>query len=175
LANLSKEEIEAAAKERDRLQKEEEEERKQRLEAAIELGEVQINASMEVVDKRALLSKGLNVSKAKLRSMEAEKEQDRLERRQKEMIRREENERRREEAEKRRQKEEQARRMLVEAEKQAKEVEKRKAEEKEREKHELAAKMARKVTDDQISDAKARYLARRKAQQGKGLEDSDSD
>ncbi|KAJ3135943.1 hypothetical protein HK100_002256 [Physocladia obscura] len=177
-SNLSAKDIAAATAERERREKERASEEKERLEAAINRGEAKINASNEVVDKRVLLKGGLNVSRTKLRVIDEEREADerdreriREEERQKE---REERERKRVEIEKRRAKEEQAKRLLEETEKQMAESEEKRLQKIAREREDLLQKMVKKSTEAVVLDARARYLARKKAQeQQKGEADSD--
>ncbi|KAJ3310517.1 hypothetical protein HDU76_003347 [Blyttiomyces sp. JEL0837] len=180
---LTPEQIKLAAQERERREKEAEEERQERLQAAIKAGEAKINDSNELVDKRALLTRGLNISKSKIRSLQQEKEDEERERqetRERERRRREEEEaereERRKEAEKRRVKEELARRLREDVERQKVLEEEKLRKAQEEEKLALAAKMAKKATEETVSDAKARYLARKAAMsKSTKLEESDSD
>ncbi|KAJ3064012.1 hypothetical protein HDU98_000236 [Podochytrium sp. JEL0797] len=176
-AALTKEEIDAAARDRERRATEKAQEEKEQLEAAVRRGEVKMNASNEIVDKRALLKSGLNISRTKVRTLNEEREADERDRRAAEDARRakerEERERKHADFEKRRVKEEQARRLLEETEKQMREGERKRAEEIAREKEEVAAMMAKKATVEVVTDARARYLARKKAQEEAAANDSD--
>lgn len=123
-----------------------------------------VNDSGEIVDKRQLLSGGLNVSK-KSRTIEEERRlreegeaREYLERK-----RKEEAERRMEAERKRKAREEQLMRMAANLEQQAQE---RVMEEKKRklqEEEELKQKLARKNDESAVMDARARYLARKAA------------
>ncbi|KAJ3286508.1 hypothetical protein HDU79_006425 [Rhizoclosmatium sp. JEL0117] len=176
-ANLTAEEIAAATAERERRAKEKELEEKEKLEEAIKRGELKINADNEIVDKRALLKGGLNISRTKIRTLNEEREQDEADRRraaaEQRAKEREERERKHAEMEKRRAKEEQALRLLEETERQKREGNAKRAAEIAKEKEAVAASMARKATEDVVLDARARYLARKKAQEAKKDEDSD--
>ncbi|KND01204.1 uncharacterized protein SPPG_04294 [Spizellomyces punctatus DAOM BR117] len=137
---------------------------------AIRKGLVQLNDSEEVVDKRQLLSGGLNLTSRTVKRQAQEREEREREARQYAAKKAEEERARL--MERRAAKEQQARaRELVLRQQQEKEEEDRKR--KEREQEELARKLARKTTDETVSDARARYLARKKAQAQQPEEDSD--
>ncbi|KAJ3186562.1 hypothetical protein HDU85_007382 [Gaertneriomyces sp. JEL0708] len=149
------------------------EEVKKRKNEAIRKGLVAVNDSEEVVDKRQLLSGGLNLtSKSVKRHEEERRERERQARELAEKKAAEERTRHLERESMRKQQE--RARALVEEQQRQKEEDDRKR--KEREDEELARKMARQASDATISDAKARYLARKKAQQQQPQkDDSDSD
>ncbi|KAI8834631.1 coiled-coil domain-containing protein 55-domain containing protein [Chytriomyces cf. hyalinus JEL632] len=176
---LTPEQIASAAADRERREQEKKLEQQEVLEDAVKRGELKLNASNEIVDKRALLRSGLNVSRSKIRSINEEKEADDRDRRRAEEERRqkerEERERRQIEADKRRAKEEQARRLVEETERQKAEREKKRAEEAEREREEVAKKNARKATEEVVMDARARYLARKKAESSKPRDGDESE
>ena len=131
---------------------------------AIASGRVQMNDSEEVVDKRQLLTGGLNfTAKAlsqKVRDKEAQVllEQQRAQQKAKEELERAEFEKRRQarELQARRRAEVQAQRVQVESIQEDQKVKVR---------EELAKTFESSLSTDTISDAKARYLARKKAAQ----------
>ncbi|KAJ3025402.1 UNVERIFIED_CONTAM: hypothetical protein HDU68_007187 [Siphonaria sp. JEL0065] len=184
-AHLSKEDIELAAKEREQREREKKLEEQEKLDDAVRRGELKINANNEIVDKRALLRSGLNISKTKVRTLNEEREADERDKQRAEQERRakerEERDRKKVEFEKRKQKEEQARRLLEETESQKRESERKRALDVEKEKQQVAATMAKKATEEVVLDARARYLARKKAQEeeaaknGGNKNDDDSD
>ncbi|KAJ3090945.1 hypothetical protein HK102_002151 [Quaeritorhiza haematococci] len=148
-------------------------ERSGRIRAAIDSGAVRVNDSDEVVDKRQLLSAGLNVSKKKVQALQREKEEAEAARRAREEELRAQRLAKEEEARRRRKMREEKERALEFIEKQKgiqEEVERKRKEE---EKLEVAKKMAKRATEETISDAKARYLARKRAQQAKEKEGDD--
>ncbi|KAJ3194503.1 hypothetical protein HK101_002566 [Irineochytrium annulatum] len=182
--SLSKEEIEALAEEKRIREMEEKREKEGILREALESGQVKLNASDEIVDKRGLLRGGLNVSGAKKRDLEREREEEERAKREFERKRREEEEkereRRREEQERRKAKEAAARRLVAEAVRQDEEERERKKMEEEERLKELAKLMQKKASEETVSDAKRRYLERKKkeAEEKKkkgGTEESDSD
>ncbi|KAJ3202459.1 hypothetical protein HDU67_000546 [Dinochytrium kinnereticum] len=180
--NLTPEEITRLTQTRDQRAREESEEHQLKLQQALETGELRLNDNDEIVDKRALLLRGLNVSRSKARMIQAEKEEferARLEAERRERERREEEaRRRREEAARRKAKEELALRMQEEAERQEEEEREKRRRERERDVEVLAKKMAKRTTEETVSEARARYLARKAAASGgkkKGDDDSDSD
>lgn len=139
-----------------------EQEEQGRLNTAIQAGVVAINDSGEVVDKRQQLMGGLNISSVKIKAIEREKEASEKiirERREKE---RQEARLREEEEDRRRRLREQQQRARNMVQEQQSDLERQQQQVKEREKEDLARKMAKKATEDTISDAKARYLARKK-------------
>ncbi|KAJ3212223.1 hypothetical protein HDU82_003194 [Entophlyctis luteolus] len=168
---LSAEELAVVAAERGRRAKELALEEKEQLEEAIRRGEVALNASNEIVDKRTLLKGGLNISRAKVRAINEEREAEERDQKriqeEEQRKRREERDRKLAEAEKRRAKDEQARRLLEESERQRVEAEQKRIAEAARQKEELIQSLAKKATEDVVLDARARYLARKKAQEEK--------
>ncbi|KAI9328701.1 coiled-coil domain-containing protein 55-domain containing protein [Obelidium mucronatum] len=181
-SHLSKKDLELAAKEREQRNREKLLEEKEKMEDAVRRGELKINANNEIVDKRALLKSGLNISKTKVRTLNEEREADERDRRKAEDERRakerQERDRKHAEMEKRRQKEEQARRLLEETERQKRESDRKRAQEIAKEKEQVAATMAKKATEEVVMDARARYLARKKQeqeQQRSGKDEDDSD
>ncbi|TPX57508.1 hypothetical protein PhCBS80983_g03793 [Powellomyces hirtus] len=137
---------------------------------AIKKGLVQVNDSEEVVDKRQLLSGGLNLTSRTIKRQTLEREQ--RDREAREYAEKKAAEERARAAERKAAKEQQMRaRELVMRQHEEKEAEDRKRKEIERD--ELLKKMARQTTDDTVSDARARYLARKKAQPQQEEEDSD--
>ncbi|KAI9093117.1 coiled-coil domain-containing protein 55-domain containing protein, partial [Phlyctochytrium arcticum] len=122
---------------------------------------VQVNDSDEVVDKRQLLSGGLNLTNRTLKRQAAERTE-----RDEEAVRQLAAQRALEEA---KAKEAHDRRILRDQQMRArelvlgqqKEVEEAERKRTERDQEELLRKMARKTTEETVSDAKARYLARK--------------
>ncbi|KAI8621246.1 coiled-coil domain-containing protein 55-domain containing protein [Chytriomyces sp. MP71] len=177
-SSLTPEQLETAAAERERREREKQLEQEEALQDAIQRGEVKINASNEVVDKRVLLKGGLNISRTKVRSLHEEKEYEERERarilaEQRAKEREAERLRREAEALKWRAKEEQARRLVEESQRQKVEGERKRAEEEERIREEVAKRNAKRTTEDAALDARARFLARKKAALDKPDEDSD--
>ncbi|KAI8821375.1 coiled-coil domain-containing protein 55-domain containing protein [Fimicolochytrium jonesii] len=145
----------------------------QRTKDAIAKGLIQVNDSNEVVDKRQLLVGGLNVSSRYIKRQQQEKEErDRIqrEREAQEQLRRAEEQKRAQERNASREQHARAREMVL---RQQREKEDESKKRKEMEREELEKKLARKTTEDTVSDARARYLARKKAQPVR--EESDSD
>ncbi|KAJ3013618.1 hypothetical protein HKX48_005648 [Thoreauomyces humboldtii] len=137
--------------------------------AAIREGVVQVNDSEEVVDKRQLLKGGLNLTSRTVKRLNQEREE--REREAREYAARKLAEEQQRAAERRAAKEQQARaRELVIRQQSEKEEEDRKRKADERE--DMVKKMARQTTENTVSDARARYLARKKAQ---ARESDDSD
>ncbi|TPX43254.1 hypothetical protein SeMB42_g04793 [Synchytrium endobioticum] len=134
---------------------------------AISTGQVQLNDSDEIVDKRQLLSAGLNVSRTKANELADEdlrqRDADIVERQRRQKQREEEEDARRRRRELEERKREQERRAQELIETQAREATENAKRRREDETKALAKKMAKKATESDISDAKARYLARMKA------------
>lgn len=151
------------------------EEDKELVQKAIKKGMVEVNESEEVVDKRQLLSAGLNVTKKARQTqqeMRTAREQEEAERRRMEEL---EKERRWKELERQRKEKEQAarhRELILQQKREKEEQEKRK---REQEMEEVKQKMQRKTTEDDVSEARRRYLERKKAMAQKSDGDSDSD
>ncbi|KAJ3127181.1 Nuclear speckle splicing regulatory protein 1 [Nowakowskiella sp. JEL0407] len=150
--------------------KREEEEKQTLLKDAIKEGRVRVNDAEELVDKRQLLKAGLNISAKKLRQMEIEKE----EKLKAEQLAMEKREAERKEREERIQKAENlARQRALHAQhvsQQQQILEREMQAKKEAEKQALAERMKSNVTEDTVNDARARYLARKRAEN-----DDDSD
>ncbi|KAJ3153270.1 hypothetical protein HDU89_000901 [Geranomyces variabilis] len=138
---------------------------------AIKQGVVQVNDSNEVVDKRQLLSAGLNLSSRTVVRQQQEREAREREAREKAEKKAAEECARVAERKALREQQMRAREMVMRQHAEKEEEKKRK---KEAEQEELRRKMARQTTDETVSDARARYLARKQAQP-RVEEDSDSD
>ncbi|KAJ3185420.1 hypothetical protein HDU87_000039 [Geranomyces variabilis] len=138
---------------------------------AIKQGLVQVNDSQEVVDKRQLLSGGLNLTSRTVVRQQREREEREREAREKAEKKAAEERARVAERKALREQQMRAREMVMRQHAEKEEEKKRK---KEAEQEELRIKMARQTTDETVSDARARYLARKKAQP-RVEEDSDSD
>ncbi|KAJ3267806.1 hypothetical protein HK104_005606 [Borealophlyctis nickersoniae] len=132
---------------------------------AIRLGVVQLNDSEELVDKRQLLAGGLNITARTLKQQREEKEAREREEAEYRAKKAAEEEERKREAEKRRAAKEQQARSRELILKQQRELEEEEKKKKEREKEELVKKLARQTNETTVMDARARYLARKKAQE----------
>ncbi|TPX35978.1 hypothetical protein SmJEL517_g01810 [Synchytrium microbalum] len=144
---------------------------------AISSGQVKVNDSEEVVDKRQLLGAGLNVSRKKTQEIadeEARRARQEEEDRKRQLQRQADEEARRKKRELEDRKREAERRARELLESQATEAQEKSKREREEEKESLAKKMAKKATEADVSDARARYLAR-KNQKPAAKEASDSD
>ncbi|KAG4104962.1 hypothetical protein H8356DRAFT_1635616 [Neocallimastix lanati (nom. inval.)] len=147
---------------------EEESEEEDQLKEALNAGKkVALNDDNEIIDKRQLLNAGLNISKKKVKSLEKERQEERKrreeERRRAYELKKEEERKKREEERKRREAIKEQRKRAYEYV-QSQKMEKIKAKEAEiqKQKEELQRKMSKRSTDDSISDAKRRYLERKK-------------
>ncbi|KAJ3035389.1 hypothetical protein HDV00_004034 [Rhizophlyctis rosea] len=140
---------------------------------AIRSGLVQLNDSEEIVDKRQLLTGGLNItSRGAKRQADLAAEQERMHQ---EYLakKREEEEQRAREAEKRRlqrEQKERSRRLVIE---QKEELDREKEREEREKKMEVEKKLERKATEEVVMSARERYLARKRA--AKKEESSDED
>ncbi|KAJ3149107.1 hypothetical protein HDU86_007050 [Geranomyces michiganensis] len=139
--------------------------------AAIKQGLVQVNDSQEVVDKRQLLTGGLNLTSRTVVRQQQEREAREREAREKAEKKAAEERARAAERKNLREQQARAREMVMRQHAEKEEEKKRKAE---AEQEELRRKMARQTTDETVSDARARYLARKQAQP-RVEDDSDSE
>ncbi|KAJ1570117.1 hypothetical protein HK096_010594 [Nowakowskiella sp. JEL0078] len=140
------------------------EERERNKKEAVAAGRITLNDSEEIVDKRQLLVAGVNLSAKKRKELEREKD-DRL---RAEEAARKAAEDERKERELRRIQSEKLSRQRTFAASHLQEQQKIKDEEEkarqEKAKKDIASQMAKHTTADAVSDARARYLARKKAQ-----------
>ncbi|RKO90958.1 coiled-coil domain-containing protein 55-domain containing protein [Blyttiomyces helicus] len=135
---------------------------------AIASGLVQLNDSDEVVDKRQLLAGGLNITSRAIRQRALESEEREREAAEYRARKEAEEEDRRRETERRRAARDQAARardLVVRQQEEHEETEKKR---KDAEREEVVKKLARQTTEETVSDARARYLARKKAEGKKG-------
>jgi coiled-coil domain-containing protein 55 len=141
--------------------------------AALAAGrQVRLNDDRQVIDKRDLLSAGLNVSR---RSGSRSVRQDTVDARARHEAQQAAEKRRSQDAEAR----ERARKLEERRRRQYEEMLRQREEEKRKEKEqaeaELAAKLARRTTEEQISDARARYLARQAEKRRREAEQLEQD
>ncbi|KAI8835338.1 coiled-coil domain-containing protein 55-domain containing protein [Chytridium lagenaria] len=141
---LSPEEIARLTAEREVREKEEALELERKIALSLASGDLRLNASDEMLT---------SVSSSRRAEEKARREAEERQRAKRE----EERRRREEEKEKRRE----------EAERQEEEERERRKREREKEVKEMAVKMARKTTEETISEARKRYLARKAAEKGK--------
>ena len=146
---------------------------KERAELLIKAGVVRVNESNEIVDKRELLSAGLNVSSRKIKQLKEEKEHEEQERIRAAEVREAELRDREAREEKRLKAMEEALRAREYVQKQKEERDRFLREKMAAEKEELAKKLERKVDEAAISDARARYLNRKKLKTESSDEESD--
>jgi len=165
---ISESDKELSGKNNEYESEESEESEEDQLKEALNAGKkVALNDDNEVIDKRQLLNAGLNISKKKVKSLEKEREEEKKrreeERRKAYELKKEEERRKREEERKRREAiKEQRKRAYEYVQSQKMEKEKAKEAEMQKQKEELQRKMSKKSTEDTISDAKRRYLERKK-------------